>query len=136
MAFEEFVKGFVDVTETTYVLKVWFVSWGEVDWMLVVFREKDDPEGRWRGVYRFAYRFSGQEERKSIYTIQFDAGSEEEAIKMMDDFAEVVASHSPHGRGELKALEIRGGAATFLEKMAAQDWVQVQSTAPPATEVN
>ncbi len=119
-----------DLTETTYIEAVWYVSWPDADWMAMVYR--DTPEAPWRATYRFRYYKDAEawqsQDEKAIYEIRAKDGAAETVTKLAAGFDAVSAEIARQQQGQRWIMVVRGSADRFTDLLVKQPWAHVKVT--------
>lgn len=122
--------------ETTYVDRLWYVSWTDTDWMAALYR--DGPDATWRATYRFRYYAKADdawdgEDEKHIYELTTKDGSDTKRDEMRAIFERIAGELATGTGGDVTVLVVEGDSERACKLFAAQPWAHVRvSPAPPA----
>ena len=118
----------VNVTDNTYVAKIWFIAWDGSDWMATLYKEVLDA--KWTLSYRFRYYkpdplqdpFTDDDE-KSGYTATM-TGTEAEMIAACDDIARMMVDARGGVLDEVVIGEV--GSKALTTALSGRPWAHMR----------
>jgi hypothetical protein len=123
-----------NLSASSYVEAIWFVSWKDADWMASLHR--DEPDAPWQASYRFRYYATSDEawdhrDTKNWYRAEMEGteANRQKAFEAFETMSKLIAS-SKHGKRW--TLLIRGGEDEVARQLSKQPWCHIKvSPRPP-----
>lgn len=123
-----------NLTETSYIEAVWFVSWRDTDWMALVYR--DSAEAPWRLTYRFRYYAPGRTDafqsgdKKSVYDARTKDGSDASRVSAVDVCDRAAAALVKDAGATCSKVIVQGDTDRYTDLLVKQPWAHIKVAAP------